>query len=216
MESMSTNESVRFRHVGNELLELLEAEGVTSKLRLARDESLPYLNALPEDAQKAVLIRLEMMLSLCKQTMANGASISSPSAVLETFFQNIGLSSIEGLFENVQEEDAIEFWDTNHQLVFANLRIFAIVGYPLEEIFCRPWTDLLARELPEIDAKLLSLGNEMLTGKKTKLTSTAVIPDHVCYEKDSPLRQSYKLMPNFFAPVIAGYICCNRIEVIEK
>ena len=209
----------QFKAAGNELLELLQREGISNHLPLTRDASLPHFSKLDSETQKQTLMRIEMMVSLCKQTMASGASIASPSAILETFFQNTGLSSIEGLFENVQEDDSIELFDTTHQLVFANLRVFQVVSYPLEELFCRPWTDLLGRDRPEINESLLKLGNEMLTGKRTKLTSTAVSPDHVCHEKDSPLMKVFEVIPNFFAPVyhggaIAGYLCSNNLKLV--
>jgi PAS domain-containing protein len=219
MESKISPASERFRKVTLELHALLISHEVVEKLQPFRDDSLPYFSTLSTEAQTQTIGRIEMMLNLCKQTVASGTSIASPSAILETFFKNTGLSSIDGLFENVQEEDSIELFDTNHQLVFANLRIFQLISYPLEDVFCRPWTDLLDRENAIVTESLLKLGNEMLSGKRTKLTSTAVIPDHVCREKDSPGMVGFKIVPNFFAPVyhggvIAGFLCSNHVALI--
>lgn len=203
-----------FRASGTALVVLLAKENFET--RLSREPTLPVFSALPFDQKILALARLETMLDLCRETLARKQTLGSSTALLETFFDRYSLNSVDGLFENIQEDDSAEVYDTNHQLIFANLSAFRLVSFTLEDVYCRPWTELLTRDTRGVHESLMKVGTEIIEGKRTALTSTAFIPDHVSREINSPENRSVIVFPNFFAPLyqqgtIAGYVCVNKL-----
>lgn len=215
LESQTEAELITsFKAAGEKLIALMKDEEFKTKLTL--DDSFPLFRALPLAQKTLAVSRLETMLDLCQKTLARGLTLSNPSALLETFFDQYGLSSVQGLFENLQDDDSVEVYDTTHQLVFANLIAFRAVSFTLEDVYCRPWTDMLSRDTRGVHEALMKVGQEILAGTKNALTSTAFIPDHVCREMNSPEMRSFIVFPNFFAPLyrgrdIAGYVCVNKL-----
>jgi hypothetical protein len=204
----------RFRVALESLAALMSAEGCVALAASAPE--LPYFQRLDDAGQALALRRVETMNAVCVNTLQRGHRIFDNAALTMSFLSHAGLTSVDSLFETLHEDDGVEIFNTDHLSEFISANTLRVVSYSLEELYCRQWTELLARDVRGVHDALLQLSLEMLDGKHQGLVPTNYIPDHVCREVDSSEMRSIIMFPHFFAPIyrdgkVAGYLCANKL-----
>jgi hypothetical protein len=180
------------------------------------DPSVPVFSALSDIEKRHALWRVKSMNSLCEQVQGKGDYVNRCAITTRAFLEQSGFTSSPDLFQQFEEDDCVDIFNSSHQLIFASLRTFGLVSFTLETFFSRPWMELLSRDHYGVHEKLYQLSIDILAGKHTNTVSTTFVTDHICREINSIEKRSFIVFPRFFAPVfegdqVVGYLCTNKI-----
>lgn len=196
--------------------------------RLAKDENLvltpfvdpalPHFSALPADRRAVILDRLLHLRAAAELVRQEGALISS-AKLIWAYLKNIRHTVPADLMACLTDEDCVDFYGPDHQLVFANLTFFRATSYSLEQLYCLPWTHLYVREGADIQPALIELCERLVSPQSTRIIDASHLPAYVCNETLSPERRTARVQPRFCAPVFArgenaGYLWANRAVLI--
>ena len=204
----------RFQAAAEQLSDLMNSGSLVTSPYASAD--LPYFCGLDDIGRDHALERIETMVTVCLDSLAKGAKITDNAALVECFLKYRDYTSVDSLFELLEEDDSVEVYNTSHRVLFTSVGTLSAVSYTLEELYCRKWTELLSRDVMGVHESLFKLAEEVLAGKHHDIISTQYIPDHVCREPKSVEKRSFIIFPRFFAPIyqmgkIAGYLCANKL-----
>lgn len=179
------------------------------------DEKLPYYSSLCEADQNHVLWQLGILNEIGLELQAQGEKIRSARALTWAFLKHMRYTVPSDLLSHLRDEDYVDVYNRNHQIIFACVRFFENLSYSLEDFYCRPWMMLFSRDRASVHDMLFKLSDEMSKGVHSGLVMTDYIPTHVSSEISSPKKVRAIVRPVLFSPIFengeaAGYLCVNR------
>ncbi len=123
------------------------------------------------------------------------------------------------MFEKIKENHIIEIYDRENIQIFRNFNFFDVVSYTLEDVLCRPWTELFIRENPEHSASILNAVEKFYSAEEVNVTSLEHVGTQRLSEQDSPFNLKVDLIVNYVAPIYfadrsaAGFVAIETGEL---
>jgi len=208
----------RFIELSMSLSRQAELEGL--RIVPFHSTELKYFSVLPDYEQRHVLEQLEALNSICMHIQGQGASIRSVKNLTWAFLKHFKCTAPSNLIDCLNDDDLVNAFGKEHKLLFASFNFFEALSYSLEEIYCRPWMQLLQREEREQE-QLESLSNELLEGRVQDVSSMKYIRNHEVEEAATDIRVSLWIEPQICAPLyykseVIGYVGAFRHRVVRS
>lgn len=210
--SEDPTQTASFLALGAGLRELFARSGILSVV--TRSAELPYFKALDIESRDKVLRMMGIVLE-CGQAMeAHQLSVSRNRSLAWRVMTAMGFKPLSDAFDLITETDIIEIYDSEGKVVFATPVYFDLTSYTMEDLYCRPWTELWGRD-PKITEALYAKVGEVLDPTNEK-TIPIVIPEHEVYETSSYEKRRAIVKPKLFSPVRdrlgqRGFISVNKL-----
>jgi len=206
----------QFAALTRELAALAALEGIG--LRPMSSAGALY-SKMPLGAQAHALWQLSTLLEVVKRIQARQESLRNSKALAEEFCKTTQMELPADALHKLQGVEFLDIYNADHQLLFANFTFLETVSYSLEDLFCRSWLDLFARDNEGVQKQIFDLCLQILAGSFFGVVEAGHIPVHLIRETSSPLKLTAYLQPKFFAPLrkegkICGYFCVNNGELL--
>lgn len=151
------------------------------------DPSLVWYGQLSQLEQKSAFNMANTYHGICQSIESDGASLRDNRVFLWRGLKELGLNFDNDLFDRITEDDLIEVYNSQNIGLFRNLKFYDFISYPMEDIYCRPWTDLFTRPDLEKSMKLVEAA-ESVFNKNGQTVNTKSLGFHRVIETDSPER----------------------------
>lgn len=200
-----------FAELATRLAELAGKEGLN--IVPYKDPALIHLKQADFAQREHAFKMLSLMIQLFEQMHQSGHKISDTTAVLWAFCRAWKYMPAGDFQDKIQEHDMLDIYNEHGQLIFANLRFFAITSYSLEELYFRPWHKLFLHVPTTIQDDLKKVCGEILAGP-TKVYDVRYLGEHTVIEAEGIYQGIF--LPTFFSPLThggktVGFACINRI-----
>ena len=122
-------------------------------------------------------------------------------------------------FTNIEADDIIEIYDSNHLQIHRSFNFFRALSYTLDQIFTHEWWELYSR-LPSITEAMIGTAMRLI-GSKESVTMIAPFPDHWVTEIFSSSRNSSHIEPRIASTLldsngyVAAYLNVFRISDVR-
>lgn len=177
---------------------------------------LPFFTSLSHEQRTQVIQQMQTLLEIANDLQSHDLKVTDPANLIRTFFKKFNLHAPAWVIDSITKDDFVDVWNFDSRLVVASFNFFDICSYSLEEIFCRPWSELFSRE-GDVHIQLFQLARSLLNGEITQPVDTTYIPQHKVRETYYAKEDRYVvLQPRLFSPVYAGdklfgFLSVNRI-----
>jgi hypothetical protein len=175
--------------------ELAQRAGVTVA---ASHPGRLYLANLEDARQVAVLDNLRTYVEVCEDVTRDGKSLTDSNHFLWRMLLKRRLRPSADLFELFEDGDIIDVYDMNGFVqIFRNMRFFSVCSYSLDELLCRPWYELYARD----ERVTLGIHTTALTfaSRTTQNTQYLDLGEHVLEEIDSEAGYRFLIVNRFLS-----------------
>lgn len=194
------------------LLGLVESVSLNHVPKVSRN--LPYFSGLADSEKERLIDLTELLADSTEELLRNQESALDGMKLAQTFLARAALHTASDAFRSYRDGDFVEIYLSNGQSIFSSLNIIALSSYTLEELQCRPWTDLWHRE-DSVTQQLMALIGGILTDHERK-TVYMPTPVHQIFERASSANRSLWIHNKTFSPVwttdggTVGFICINE------
>lgn len=180
------------------------------------DPALPHFTKLDEAGRAHALGRLEQLVRIGNELHTSGGSLGDSKKVLWAFLRAAKMAPPSDLLDHVQSGDVIDIYGEHHQMIFANPMILDILSYSLEDLYCRPWTDIFGKDETVFET-VVEVINGILGGKLRGVVDMSAMPECVTFEVDSPKLMRCVTKMRLLAPLFeqrepVAYVCVNRVR----
>lgn len=209
----------RFCFLASKVSQMAEREKMV--ITPFRDPQLKHFSSLEILEKERVLEQLSTLAEVCESIQMQGQRITSVKTLTWAFLKHFHCTAPSDLLNHMDDGDIVDAYGTSHRMLFAGLTFFKHFSYTLEEFYCQSWMELFEREDSGVQSQLFELSQKMLSGDHAQVVSTKNISSHICREKKSDEKVTFRVDPQFFAPLyskgsILGYLCANRGEVLSR
>lgn len=183
---------------------------------------VPHFAALSEAEQENVICKIYSLVDICQRLQSQKKSAGDARALTSEYLNSIDVQAPEGLIEAIDPEDSVDIYTPQHQMIFATLAYFRSFSYSLEELFCRPWTDLYASDTPYVREKYLELAQRLVSGREKGVIKIDSIPNHVAFEQLRPAKLAIVAIPKVATPLfnaggqIDGYLLVHTLTPLGR
>lgn len=179
------------------------------------NKSLPHFSNLTSAQQIQIVNQLKTLIELGEDLQQQGKKLSNSADLIQTFFRKFKLYTPPWVIDSITNKDIVDVYNLESRLIVASLNLFEICSYSMEELFCRPWAELFARE-GETHVQIYQLCRALLNGEINEPVDMTNIPQHKVREAYSSQDLYALLQPRIFSPVYAddkiyGFLSINRI-----
>lgn len=215
-QKMPKDRRSEFVRVATQLSDVLSANGFPFTMFL--DPELPYFSSLPEEEQERVIKSIDAMGLVCASVVKDGLTLDRNRTIAWRMLKALKMRPLGDVFERFEENDLFEIFNSYNQVVYASPWFMSATGYTLEDLYCRPWTELWGRPkevvaaLTEIVRKTIDPSNES--------TIVPEMPPSAVWELHTSKSRHGTVQPKAFSPVIdwdskRGFISVNKIYEIH-
>lgn len=182
-------------------------------------KALPYFSNLTSAQQIQIVNQLKTLIELGEELQQQGKKLSNSADLIQTFFRKFKLYTPSWVIDSITNKDIVDVYNLESRLIVASLNLFEICSYSMEELFCRPWAELFARE-GETHVQIYQLCRALLNGEISEPVDMTNIPQHKVRETYFPEGSYALLQPRIFSPVYAddkiyGFLSINRIVELK-
>lgn len=157
-----------------------------------------YFASLANAMQLAVLDNLRTYVEVCEDVTRDGKPLTDDYHFLWRMLLKRRLRPSAELFELFEDGDIIDVYDVNGFVqIFRNMRFFSVCSYSLDELLCRPWFELYARDervTAGIHATALTFAS-----RTTPDTQYLDLGEHVLEEIDSEAGYRFLVVNRFLS-----------------
>ncbi len=177
---------------------------------------LQYFKVLDQENQERVTLTVETILTTTFELIREGYSPLNTKLLVTRFMNNMGLSALSDVFLTYKDGDLIDMYNNQNQMIFASLNLFALSAYNIEELLCRPWTELWHRD-SHIIQQLMEKTLDVLFSDEKK-TMYMSIPVHQVVELTSAKKNTAWVHCKIFSPIMssegrtAGFLAINELR----
>lgn len=206
-----------FRRYADDIAHAAGLEGL--QITPYEDGGVPLFMALGPLERAGVLARLERVW-LAVEAVRNDGERASSARLIWAYLKNVRHTAPSDLIARLHDDDTVDFYGLDHQLVFANLTFFRSTSYSLEQLYCLPWPSLYARDRDDVQPILTELCTMVSSPDCDGILDASHVPSHVGWECISRERRRALVEPRFCAPIFdrgtnAGYLWVNRHTMIQ-
>lgn len=178
--------------------------------------------AYPEVQKKRILDDVIKYNSVIDSMSTADAEISNKSA-LWVALKLFGIpSSLDELFQYIEESDVIEVYRYDGIQVFRNLNFHDICSYELPELFIHPWDTLFYRP-SNITSQLEGVSIKVFTGQhRGILNLESIVGEHSMCEIFSPKRHKLKMRFKHLYPLrnkanqVEYVVSISKVQIEEQ
>jgi hypothetical protein len=192
--------SEEFVSLAQKLADLFIAEGYP--LIPFNNSNVPYFRLLDSSTKALVINNLKFYLELCEEQVRENYSLNDSKTLLWKMIKKMKLVPSSDMLNHVKDGHVIEVYDRNNIQLFRNAEFLNICSYTIEDVYCRPWTDLYERDVFTIQQIGLAIG-ELFSGKQ-KGTFKPRIPTHSLIEKESAFQHRIVIDVDALSPLFDG------------
>ncbi|HVK61457.1 MAG TPA: hypothetical protein VM432_07900 [Bdellovibrionales bacterium] len=198
---VNSNNSQTFKSLANQLSEI----GVRCGTNIIpySHESVPLFNDKSDSEQNLIIENLRDYLHICENTLDRGYSPKTDGQLLWSALRRFNLRPTSDLFQYIGSGNVIEIHTAEAIQIFRNFGFFELCSYSLEDLYCRPWSDLYQRD-KDIEKQLIGCTMQMFSGKVNS-TVRLNVERHTITETTSPRRLSIQADLNYGAPLFSGH-----------
>lgn len=183
------------------------------------EPGLPFFSSLSPEQRTQIIEQMQTLLEIANDLQAHNLKVTEPANLIRTFFKKFNLHAPSWVVDSVTKHDIVDVWNLDSRLIIASFNFFDICTYSLEELFCRPWSELFSRE-GDVHIQIYQLCRSLLNGEITQPVDMTYIPQHKVRETYAPADKYAVLQPRIFSPVYAGdklfgFMSVNRIIKLE-
>ncbi|MCB0366950.1 MAG: hypothetical protein H6624_02560 [Bdellovibrionaceae bacterium] len=114
---------------------------------------LPYFSALSEGQRRLVRNDLASYVAICQEALDAGISLKNTGELTKMALNSMGLTPTKEVLSLISDQDVVDVYNCEHQQIFRSFQFFSFCRYSIEELYCRPWPDLIQRK--DLDAEKL-------------------------------------------------------------
>lgn len=196
----STSREVEFQTLLDQFAALLFAEGI---LVTAYTGSKPrHFMALDTSHQQQTLENFRRYVEVCQEVVAQGIGLRDDKMLAWRMFQKMKVHPPSDLMQEIRQGEVIEIYNSDFVQTFRNMRFFEICSYPLDELLCRPFWELVYRE-ESITQMIVHQASRLLSGTVSGLFQFD-IPEHSIFEIESPGRNVMVVKQRIGAPLLGS------------
>jgi hypothetical protein len=137
---------------------------------------------------------------ICSSGLESGLSLLSGNPLLKRMLLQSGLTSCDGLWHQLREEDVIEVYTADFTQLYRNMKFLEVCSYPIADLYVNEWVDLYRRP-QTITTTLVQSIQDMLRSQPAASVLCSV-PDHFLEEKFSPERRKFYVRQKIFSPLL--------------
>lgn len=183
------------------------------------EPGLPFFSGLSKDQRAQIIGQMQTLLDIANDLQAHNMKVTEPANLIRTFFKKFNLHAPSWVVESITKHDIVDVWNLESRLIIASFNFFDICTYSLEELFCRPWSELFSRD-NDVHIQIFQLCRSLLNGEITQPVDMTYIPQHKVRETYAPVDKYAVLQPRIFSPVYSGdklfgFMSVNRIIKLE-
>ncbi|MBX2987344.1 MAG: hypothetical protein KF802_05545 [Bdellovibrionaceae bacterium] len=208
-----------FRHRAEVIASLGNAMGL--RVRPYVNESLPYFRRLSFQQQEKICFALGNLIRIFNAAKAEMGSQWDSRRLIWTALKSFDFRPTADFFEQIEDDDIIQIYDTRGVQIFSNLKFFDVCSYNLEELYVLDWGMLWARD-PEALGRLKELEEKVLTDDSVQ-SALVVRESHLVWETRSPLRLEIAYCLKSISPVWdrktnrkAGFAVNEKGEIVAS
>lgn len=181
--------------------------------------SLPYFSNLSPEQRAQIILQLQTLLEIAIDLQSQNLKITEPENLIRKFLKKFNLHAPSRVIDSLTKHDFVGIWNSESRLLLISFNFFYIGTYSLEELFCRPWSELLSRD-SEIHLQFFQLCRSILNGEITQPVDTTYIPQHKVTETYAKPDHYAIIQPRVVSPLylgdqLFGYIAVSRIIDIK-
>lgn len=184
------------------------------------DENLIWFSQLPSADKKRIIQDVSDYIYICSSEYIEKGTLSNSTSFVWRGLNEMGLKFTSDMFGHIKNDQIVEVYSLENKQIFRNLNFFDYVSYTLEELFCRPWTDLFHRPDIENTARIVDVIQSVVGTKTSYFNNNQFVKDHLCEERGSQfeMKVTYKLKSMF--PVfssnkqVSGYLAVEEAEIL--
>ncbi len=213
------NSSSRFIELAYELVALAEKAGCS--IVPFYQSHIPYFNSQTDEKKRSILEAPQVFIDICHLTLTNGKKLDDTKALTWYGLKHLNLRFTSDLLERISDGDILEVYTNDNIQIFRNFKFFELTSYSIEDIFCRPWTDLFIRHDIDKAAKTLEVMKKMSTREIVNTISLEFIGAHKIEEALSPFRYQYDYTIKYLSPVYdkerhpVGYVMIESATILN-
>lgn len=201
--------------------ELYEAgKSVGCRIIPATHPSLPIFSSVDFSKQLEAVQTVENMASVYTSAVKEGHAIDHPASIVWFALRRLNLLPPSDFFDKLESTDVVEVYSKEGFHLFANLRFFDLCSYSLEQIYCRPWSQLWLREQNGLEDLMAVIDKAMDPDQRGTLIFEGL--NHSVRELDSPFKYFLDYTIKGIAPVWerkphrkSGFVIIERAEVLN-
>lgn len=192
------------------------------KLKAFSGPNLPFFSKLGVLEQRNAIERLKIFNQICSDVLADGKSLKDSAALTWYALKKFNLIFSSDLFQYIRDENVIEIYDRNNVQLFRNFHFFDVSSYTLEDLLCRPWTDLFVRVNEEHTQAIIDTCQKFYTKEVTATVPLSQVGTHRIMESDSPFSFEVDAVVDYLAPLYdksrypCGFIAIESANLASK
>jgi len=192
------------------------------KLAAFSGPNLPFFSKLGILEQRNAITRLQIYNQICSDVLADGKSLKDSKALTWYALKKFNFVFSSDLFQYIQDDNIIEVYDRDNVQIFRNFHFFDVSSYTLEDLICRPWTDLFLRANEEQTRTLVNACLKFFTKEVTTVTPMSHVGSNRIVESDSPFSFEVDAVIDYIAPLYdksrypCGFIAIESANLASK
>lgn len=164
-----------------------------------RESNWVRFRTLPMPTIQKICANFSAYYEIYERVLAQEGSPNEESRLTWSALRKYQLLPCEGFFEQITEEDIIEFYDSNGVQIFHNTNFFDVCNYTLAEVFTYDFSELWNRDASLVQ-EIWKVATQAFSGQLHKVVD-ANIPEHILVERFSDSRSTISLRFRKFAPL---------------
>ena len=201
---------------------VLFAKMADCKLTAFSGPNLPFFSKLSVLEQRKAITRLEIYNQICAEVLADGKSLKDSTALTWYALKKFNMIFSSDLFQYITNDNVIEVYDRDNVQIFRNFHFFDVSSYTLEDLICRPWTDLFLRVNEDQTRALIDTCLKFFTKEVTTVTPMSHVGANRIVESDSPFSFQVDAVIDYLAPLYdksrypCGFVAIESASLASK
>jgi hypothetical protein len=183
--------------------------------------SAPYFSAQTAEKKRDILSGMQVFVEICQLTLANGKKLDDARSLIWYGLSHLEMRFTSDLFDKITDGDIVEVYTSDNIQILRNFKFFEYTSYTIEDVYCRPWTDLFIRHDLEKASETLAVMKKMITKEISSTISLEYIGTHKIEEALSPFKYQYDYTIKYLSPLYdrgrnpLGYIMIESAKILN-
>lgn len=178
----------------------------------AHSPNTTYFAKLDDTSKRGVLASLTAMLEAAQAETELRQTRARNRTMMWRVMNTMGYRPLNDVFDKMGEDDLLEIYNSKFQIVFASPALFDLTSYTLEDLYCRPWTELWWR--PEAICREIGAGVMQVVSPNAQ-TITLGLPPYEIRESSSYEHRRGLIAHKLFSPLLdrdgqPGFLSANE------
>lgn len=183
--------------------------------RAPRDKALDIIRGMSQEKKTQTIDRLRGDLSIIREAMSAGESLSDSRRLLWRFLKRNTLTPCSDLFNEIEDDDVVELYGADGIHLWQNMVFFDWISITLDRIYCQTWYECCSRPA-HLQAELMVMFAQVMKGE----IAATFAPNHPWYwieEIDTEMLYKLNFKIKAISPVfqnghVAGLIAINTCK----